>query len=170
MFNVLNETASCKLTWLTHWISEVTSCQCKKSCLICVASSYGLHPVITEPTRVTSTSCSLIDHVYASSSSLMKSSCVLPPLGSSDHNSIEICLSITKPHQHHPRCRIWLYKCADFKRWARNFFTLYRTTLMELAQVYTLTEPGWPSSMNTNRAWLTVKDTVTKAMRKFIPK
>ena len=74
--------------------------------LIGVTSIFGLLHIITEATRTTTSSRSLIDHLYASSSSLIHSSCVLPLLGSSDHSSIEICLNVAKPHRFHPKCRV----------------------------------------------------------------
>ena len=51
-------------------------------------SSFHLSKVVRDPTRITSHSSSLIDHVYVSNLSSLHSCSTKPPLGSSDHCSI----------------------------------------------------------------------------------
>ena len=122
-----------------------------------MTSSFGLLQIISEATR-TASSRSLIDHVYASSSSLIHSSRVLPPLGSSDHSSIEIRLNVAKPRQFHPKRRIWLYKRAGFGQMNEDLFK-------SLLDNYNDTS----LSSDPNLTWLTFRYVVTKAMRRFIP-
>lgn len=64
--------------------------------LLGIAASFGLEQIITEPTRPASSASinsTLLDHVYSSHQSLISSHTVLHPLGSSDHNSILVCLT-----------------------------------------------------------------------------
>ncbi len=64
----------------------------------------GLTQLVTEPTRVTSTSSTLIDHVFASIPSLISSLIVGPPLGTSDHCSLNLLLSLAAPRQTNLGC------------------------------------------------------------------
>ena len=82
-----------------------------------------------------------------------------PPLGSSDHSSIEICLNVAKPRQFHPKCRIWLYKRADFDQMNEDLFK-------SLLDNYNDTS----LSSGPNLTWLTFRYFVTKPMRRFIPR
>ena len=52
-----------------------------------IINSYNLRQCVTVPTRVTSKTCTLIDHIYSSNVSSITEICV-PPIGISDHNAI----------------------------------------------------------------------------------
>ena len=67
-------------------------------CLSDVVTKYHLQQVVSEPTRVTDKSSTLIDHVYISETNLFESCCSGPPLGSSDHNSVSIHLTWSHIH------------------------------------------------------------------------
>ena len=57
------------------------------------AAKHSLSQVVSEPTRVTDNSATLIDHVYVSDVALLESCCSAPPLASSDHRSVLVSLS-----------------------------------------------------------------------------
>lgn len=65
--------------------------------LLALASSFGLSQVVDEPTRIFGSSCTLIDHVYVSSTAMVQSLSVCPPLGTSDHCSISVELALAGP-------------------------------------------------------------------------
>ena len=82
--------------------------------LLSLMSGFGLHQLVTSPTRVTSNSSSLIDHVYCSNHHLVDCLSVSSELGSSDHCSLSVHLSTCKPVLPSIRRRIWLYQQTDF--------------------------------------------------------
>ena len=55
--------------------------------------AFHLHQVVSEPTRVSSSTSPLIDHVYFSDTSLVNSCFTTPAIGNSDHLSITTILS-----------------------------------------------------------------------------
>lgn len=77
-----------------------------------LTSSFGLTQLVNAPTCLMLTTASAIDHVYSSCASLVSSLEVNPPLGSSDHCSINLVLSLVRPRHRFPRRRIWLFKHA----------------------------------------------------------
>ena len=79
-------------------------------------STFHLSQIVIEPTRISSSSSSLIDHVYISDPSLANSCQILTALGSSDHSCISLLLTrdTIPPHKH---CRrMWSYRAADWDR------------------------------------------------------
>ena len=65
--------------------------------------------VVSGPTRITSSSSTLIDHVY-----IYFSSCsTLPPLGSSDHSCISVALTWSTTCLKRLRRQIWFYRSGD---------------------------------------------------------
>ena len=62
-----------------------------------VITGYGLKQRVEAPTRFQGSSSTLLDLVLSTSEHLLNSCSVLPPLGSSDHQSLEACLRLTKP-------------------------------------------------------------------------
>ena len=87
------------------------------SCLKSLMLGFGLTQVVSEPTRVTSSGSSMLDHVYVSDATrLQERNCqVLPPLGTSDHCCIHLILSLhlARGLSDKPR-KVWLYRRADF--------------------------------------------------------
>ena len=83
--------------------------------LLSIEDKLGLKQVVATATRTTTTTSSIIDHIYVSEN-LVNSQCIdLPPLPGSDHNILQI--SLTYCHTQHPRRNrreVWLYKQADF--------------------------------------------------------
>ncbi len=77
--------------------------------------SFGLTQVICVATRSTAECKSLLDHVYVSCTTLVPKHDVIAPLGSSDHSSLMLSLSLSKPPpQRLPSHMVWLYCKADF--------------------------------------------------------
>lgn len=62
--------------------------------LLSVASSFNLTQVVSEPTRVTVTSSTLIDLIFASSVNFVKSCTTIPPLANADHYGLILIFSI----------------------------------------------------------------------------
>ena len=76
-----------------------------------LCTDFCLSQVISQPTRVTSTSSTTIDLVLLSSPESLISSNVLSPIGTSDHNSISIKLKLPSGYcaSERPTRSIWLY-------------------------------------------------------------
>jgi len=123
--------------------------------LLGIASSFGLTQVVDSPTRVTSISSTLIDHVYVSLPSLVNSLHVIPPLESSDHNCIEFIVTLSRARVQHCKCRVWLYKRANFEEMNR----------------YLETELNDPCDFgeDVNALWYHLKKKIACATRLFIP-
>ena len=79
-----------------------------------IMSSFHFNQLVTEPTRISATSRTLIDHVYVSNRSLVHSCSNAPPLGSSDHSSILVDLTWTAPRPIKIRRQMWSYRSADW--------------------------------------------------------
>ena len=84
--------------------------------LLSVTSSFNLSQVVSEPTRVTHNSCTLIDLAFVSSPSQVLSCSTIPHLANSDHNGLHLTISIKSPRKHNiPILRkIWKYTEADY--------------------------------------------------------
>jgi len=83
--------------------------------LISIQAKHNLTQVITSPTRTTSDTATIIDHVYPSAC-LNHSHSVLPPLSSSDHACIQISLNnIRTVRSRSCQRKAWLYQCGDFE-------------------------------------------------------
>ena len=61
--------------------------------LIAMLSSFHFTQVVNEPTRITKNSSTTIDHIYLTSPSFLSSCFTSPPLGSSDHRSLQFSLN-----------------------------------------------------------------------------
>ena len=88
--------------------------------LLSVVSSFNLTLVVSEPTRVTGTSSTLIDIIFVSSIIFVKSCTTIPPLANADHRGLKFVFSIgssknsTKPITR----RVWRYSLADWDKTA----------------------------------------------------
>ena len=80
-----------------------------------IEDKLDLKQVVTTATCTTSTSSTIIDHIYISNN-ITHSHCTdLPPLLGSDHNILQISLANNSvPHPKRSRRKVWLYKQADF--------------------------------------------------------
>lgn len=123
--------------------------------LLDMTSSLGLTQLVREPTRVTASSATLIDHVHASSPSLVSSLCVGPPLGSSDHCCLELTLSIALPRSRQPRRKVWLYQRANFEGMNDHLSDVLGEEAVEHGDV--------------DDVWGSFKEAVLGAMQKFVP-
>ena len=80
-----------------------------------IEGKLGLSQVVTTPTRTTSTTAPIIDHVYISDRLTLSRCSDLPPLPGSDHNMLQVSISNgNTPLAKSNRRKIWLYKDADF--------------------------------------------------------
>ena len=77
-------------------------------------SSYHFFQAVSDPTRSSSTSSTLIDHAYISNPSLLRSCNIAPPLGSSDHSCVMLNLTWTAPRLARIRRKMWSYRSADW--------------------------------------------------------
>lgn len=75
----------------------------------------GLKVMISEPTRITDTSSTILDQFLTNIPDLIKSVHVYPPLANNDHCTISAFLNFrTKPSQSYDRV-MWDFKSTDFK-------------------------------------------------------
>ena len=82
--------------------------------LLSSMAGFGMHHLVTDHTRVTSSSSSTIDLVFSSCPRLVPQVNVVSPLGSSDHCSLSCSLSLCRPTFRIYRRKIWLYQKTDF--------------------------------------------------------
>ena len=82
-----------------------------------LASSLCLPQIVSEPTRVTQSTCSIIDLVFMSSPSHLISCTTIPLLNNSDHFDLSVFFSAGKPPQKSKvnSRRIWRYSLANFE-------------------------------------------------------
>ena len=119
-----------------------------------LTSSFGLTQLVTEATRVTDTSSTLIDHAYTSNPSVCSGVSVEAPLGSSDHNSIVVHLSYAKCKPKSVKRRIWLYQRADFE--GLNDYLMDSLT-------------DTPLNVDVNDQWNNFKNSLLAGANEFIP-
>ena len=122
--------------------------------LLDFAAKHNLHQIVSEPTRVTARTATLIDHVYVSDVSLVESCGTSCPLSSSDHRSIKLSLAWAQAPVRKQRRLIWRYGAADFEA-AKD----------ELALVsYSDFSPH-----DVNLHWAQWKNVFLNVMNKYIP-
>ena len=78
--------------------------------------AFHLHQVVNEPTRITSSSSTLIYHVYVSDPSLVNTCSTAPAIGNSDHFSIITTLNKRAPPPQRIQCKVWSYRAADWDK------------------------------------------------------
>ncbi len=118
------------------------------------AAKHNLSQAVTEPTRVSNNTSTLIDHVYVSNIALLRSCCTVPPLASSDHRSVLVSLTWTQALVRKVRRLVWKYSAADYEG-ASN----------ELAIV----PPPTFSTTDIDQHWYQWKDRFLAAMSRHIP-
>ena len=86
--------------------------------LLSVVSSFNLTQVVSEPTRVTATSSTLIDLIFVSSIIFVKSCTTIPPLANADHCGLKFVSSIgsSKNSTKAITRRVWRYSLADWDK------------------------------------------------------
>ena len=82
--------------------------------LVSTLSSFGLCHLPTDHTRITSSTASTIDHLFANDPALIDQLRVVPGLGTSDHCSLFCSLVIKKSRTQSIKRKIWLYQEANF--------------------------------------------------------
>jgi len=80
-----------------------------------LSTDFCLTQIVKEPTRITTTTSSIIDLVFLSAPDTLLSHSILPPVNNSDHYSISLSVRLPAncPPSHATRT-IWVYKKADF--------------------------------------------------------
>ncbi len=122
-------------------------------------SAFHLHQVVTEPTRVTDSLASLIDHVYVSDPSLLLSCSTTPPLDTSDHHCILTLLKYPPRPQCRSRRSVWRYALADWDAVNNHLnnlpFSLSHTPSILMTHGpggKTCSSPPWPTSSLANKS------------------
>ena len=113
-------------------IDLLASHSCLYSKLLSVVSSFNLTQIVSEPTRVTGSSSTLIDLIFVTPTVIVKHCSTLPPLASADHYGLQLIMS-TKAQVKRSKPvtrRIWRYALADFDRAAELLDTIEWTNLL----------------------------------------
>ena len=74
----------------------------------------NLNAIVTEPTRLTNTTSTILDQILITSNMKAGDVQILPPIGRSDHCQVTTSISISVNKPHASRRRIWLYNQADW--------------------------------------------------------
>ena len=84
--------------------------------LMSIFSSFNLVQVVSEATRVTENSCTLIDLVFVSCPSQVLSCDTIPPLSNSDHYGLQLKLYVKAPKRQKKSSlqKIWRYAHANY--------------------------------------------------------
>ena len=90
--------------------------------LLNLCNSYNFTVHISEPTRITSTSATVLDQVLSNVPSFVTQSSVLPPIATSDHCVVSATLNFNVTSEHAYKRHIWEYDKADFNLF-RNALT-----------------------------------------------
>lgn len=77
-------------------------------------SAFHFHQVVTDPTRISPSSSTLIGHVYVSDLSFLSSCSTTPPLGSSDHSCVVVALTQTTTRPSKLCHLMWSYRTANW--------------------------------------------------------
>ena len=84
--------------------------------ILSVVSSFNLLQIVSEPTRVSKNTATLIDLVFVSSPLQVESCSTIPPLANSDHNGIQLHVLLKCPKRKEkitPR-KVWKYSLTDY--------------------------------------------------------
>ena len=98
-----------------NFLSKVSPLYSK---LLSVVSSFNLTQIVSEPTRITPHSATLIDLIFVSSVHLVKFCKTISPLANADHCGLQLIFAITllrKPEKAVPR-KVWRYSLADWQK------------------------------------------------------
>ena len=84
--------------------------------LCSITSSFNLSQDVTEPTRTSDHSCTLIDLIFVSSPSQVQSCSIIPPLANSDHFGLHLSIYVMSPKKQTrmPPRQVWRYSHADY--------------------------------------------------------
>ncbi len=118
--------------------------------------AFGLYQCLHQPTRVTSTCSSLIDHVYANHPNLVSALSVGSPLSTSNHLSVCLHLSVISKLPKSPMCELWFYNKADFE------------SIAEILDSLLAGLPN-PSTSGVDKAWSNFKSTFLRIITEMVP-
>ena len=124
--------------------------------LLATFAGYGLHQVVQEPTRLTGYRHSLLDLVLCTNVSMICDLSINCPLGTSDHNSIAMCLTVDRPQVQRCRRRVWMYQKADFEA-------------INVALEESLFPKDSISTWSVDWAWTTFESMFLSVIKHFIP-
>ena len=95
-------------------------------------SSFNLTQIVSEPTRVTESSSTLIDLIFVTPTVIVKYCSTLPPLANADHYGLQLIMTTKSPVKRSKPVsrRIWRYTLADFDRAAELLDTIEWTNLL----------------------------------------
>ena len=82
--------------------------------LTALMEGFCLHQMVSTPTRVTTTSSTLLDLIFCSDPSLVDHLVAASELGNSDHLSLSCTLIFAKPRSRPIKRKVWFYQKADF--------------------------------------------------------
>lgn len=86
--------------------------------LLSIVSSFDLTQIVSEPTRITPHSTTLIDLIFVSSVDLVKFCKTISPLANADHCGLQLLFTIKSPKTSEkavPR-KVWRYSLADWQK------------------------------------------------------
>ena len=100
--------------------------------LLSVVSSFNLTQIVSEPTRVTNHSSTLIDLIFVSSLITVQSCTTIPPLANADHFGLHliVCTKFPKKRAESVPRKVWRYSLADFDRAAEMLESIEWNTLL----------------------------------------
>ncbi len=124
--------------------------------LLDLMEAFGLSQCLHQPTRVTSTCSSLIDHVYANHPNLVSALSVGSPLSTSDHLSVCLHLSVISKLAKSPMRELWFYNKADFE------------SIAEILDSLLAGLPN-PSTSGVDKAWSNFKSTFLRIISEMVP-
>ncbi len=124
--------------------------------LLDLMEAFGLSQCLHQPTRVTSTCSSLIDHVYANHPNLVSALYVGSPLSTSDHLSVCLHLSVISKLPKSPMRELWFYNKADFE------------SIAEILDSLLAGLPN-PSTSGVDKVWSNFKSTFLRIITEMVP-
>ena len=126
--------------------------------LLSVVSSFNLSQVVTEPTRVSNFSSTLIDLIFVSSINYVQSCTTIPALANADHFGLRLIFS-TIVHKTSPSSisrKVWRYSLADWNRAAEILDSIDWDSLL-------------PSGTDVDAYWSAWKNYFVQAIELCIP-
>ena len=124
--------------------------------LLSISSSFNLTQIVSEPTRVSCFSKTLIDLIFVSSINCIQSCTTVPPLANADHYGLQLIFSIASsrtPSETVPR-NVWRYHLADWDKAAELLDSIEWDSLL---------------SLDVDEQWVTWKNYFLQIMELCIP-
>ena len=174
-------TLPCKLILLGDFnIDFLSSCTSLYRKLVSIMSSFNLHQIVSEPTRISNLCSTLIDLIFVSSSVFVKQCNTIPSLANADHLGLHLDISSSSvPAKPKPVAKkIWRYNLGDFERAAELLESVEWSLMIPpgsvdsywshwkayFLQIMELCIPCVHTKTNTNVPWM--NNTIAKAIKK----